>query len=486
MRRHFLSSFGMALLLLSSPSRGQDVDLPERLFGSGERAYAAKSYSEALDTWKQLLQLSPRSPQAAWALLRMAHHHASVEHRPEVALPLLDQLRKDHLGSPAAPEGLLLRGMLLAQAAKRPQDLREAMAEFNRVADLFPQSPEALVAKTQLGQAFLDQGQPGKALPLFLDPVQADPTDPRAAAGFLGAATALERIGEVDAALLMFQKLRELHPRSAEAQEAHWRMLVLVRHRLQRAPLKSQGAWPQGRSRWLKTPTLLALGAQGEVFIYQDGLDLVSRLAGGQLENSGPSGKHAKALVLGSGGPPPLLIPKMGVVRADGTTLALPNLMLPSGGFMDRWGTLWIGDAKSPSLTLVSADGQTRSLTAPAAAGLAPLPSGGAVVASDANRTLLFLDATGATRLSVPYGKDLPAPFKSVIALTSDPLGHVAALVEGGDFEGVVVWGPEGALLRRATYKELGISGRFRAILLDRQGGLILADRTNDLLIRIE
>jgi hypothetical protein len=59
-------------------------------------------------------------------------------------------------------------------------------------------------------------------------------------------------------------------------------------------------------------------------------------------------------------------------------------------------------------------------------------------------------------------------------------------LVEGGDFEGVVLWGPDGALLRRATFKELGISGGFRAIALDRQGGIILADRTNDLLIRIE
>lgn len=486
MRRHLLSSFGMALLLLSSPSRAQDVDLPERLFGSGERAYAAKSFPEALETWKQLLQLAPRSPQAAWALLRMAHHVAAVEHRPEAALSLLDQLRKDHLGSPAAPEGLLLRGKLLAQGARRPQDLREAMAEFNRVADLFPKSPEALVAKTQLGQAFLDQDQPTKALPLFLEPVQADPTDPKAAAGFFGAATALERIGEVHAALLLFQKLRELHPKSPEAQEAQWRTAVLVRHRLQRAPLKSQGTWPQGRSRWLKTPTLLAMGAQGELFIYQDGLDLVSRLAAGHLETSGPSGKNAKALVLGSGGPPPLLIPKIGVVHADGTTLALPNLVQPSGGFLDRWGTLWIGDAKSPSLTLVSAEGQTRSLAAPAATALAPLPSGGAVVAADANRALLFLDATGATRQSVPYGKDLPASFKSVIAMTSDPLGHVAALVEGGDFEGVVVWGPDGALLRRATYKELGISGRFRAIALDRQGGLILADRTNDLLIRID
>ena len=486
MRPRPLSSFWMALLLISSFSRAQDIDLPGRLFASGERAYASKAYAEAVDSWKQVVQLAPQSPQAAWALLRMARHLDDVDHNPEAALALLDRLRQDHLASPAAPEALLLRGTLLARGAKRPQDLPEAMAEFNRVVDLFPQSPDALQAKVQLGQAHLDLDQPLMALPLFLEPLQADPAHPSAAPAFFGAAAALDRLGDLQGALLLFQRLRDLHPTAPEAVEAQWRMALLVRHRIQRPPLKSQGSWPQGRTRWLKTPTLLATGAQGELFIYQDGLDQVSRLSGPNLEASGPPGKNAKAMVMGPAGSPWLLIPKMGVVKGVGATLPLPNLLQPTGGFVDRWGTLWMGDAKTPSLTLMAADGTTRSLPSPAASGLAPLPSGGGVVASDANRSLLFLDATGLTRVNVPYGKDLPAPFKSVMALASDPLGHVAALVEDGDFEGVVLWGPDGTLLRRATYKELGISGRFRALALDRQGGIILADRTNDLLVRIE
>ena len=153
---------------------------------------------------------------------------------------------------------------------------------------------------------------------------------------------------------------------------------------------------------------------------------------------------------------------------------------------MDRWGTLWVGDAKAPNLTLVTPEGNSRSLPSPAASALVPLPSGGVAVASDANRSLLFLDGDGQTRVNVPYGKGLPSNFKFVLALTSDPMGHVAALVEGGDFEGLVIWGPDGTLLRWATYKALGISGRFRAVALDRQGGVILADRSNDLLVRVE
>jgi len=58
------------------------------------------------------------------------------------------------------------------------------------------------------------------------------------------------------------------------------------------------------------------------------------------------------------------------------------------------------------------------------------------------------------------------------------------AIVDG-DFEGVALWGPNGALLRFATFKALGLNGKFRAVTLDRQGGIILADRSNDLLIRL-
>jgi hypothetical protein len=108
------------------------------------------------------------------------------------------------------------------------------------------------------------------------------------------------------------------------------------------------------------------------------------------------------------------------------------------------------------------------------------------VIAADADRKLLFLDADGQPRTEVPYGRDLPAPFRYVIALASDGAGHVAALVEGGDYgEGVVILGPQGTVLRQATFKNLGIAGRITSLAFDRSGGLILCDRRNDLLFRL-
>jgi hypothetical protein len=105
-------------------------------------------------------------------------------------------------------------------------------------------------------------------------------------------------------------------------------------------------------------------------------------------------------------------------------------------------------------------------------------------VASDADRKLFFLDSDGQPRTILPYGKDLP--FRTVTALASDGAGQVALLVDGGDFgEGVLILGPDGALLRQATFKALGITGRITSLALDHSGGIILCDRRNDLLIRL-
>lgn len=475
-----------ATLLGLGSAQAQDGDLAEKLYRSGERAYATKAFAEALETWGQLVSQAPKSPQAPLALVRMARHKLEVDKAPDAAMPLLDKVRTEYLQSPAAREALLLRAAILARRAKRPQDLKEAVAEFNRVLDLFPDSPEAAEAQAQIGRALLDQGQTQKAYAAFAEAAHRDPDAPVTPKALLALGETEDLLGNLEGCLAMLQQVVDRYPGTPEAAEARWRLAVRVRHRLQRPPLKSQGSWPAGRVKWLKTPTLLAQNAAGDLFIFQDDLDQASRLTATGLEPAGAQGKNAKALAVGADGLPWPLVAKSGAVRPDGSVLAFPSVAQPSGAFVDRWGSLWVGDARTAGLTVVAADGTTHAVASPVASALAPLPDGGAVLASDANRSLLFLNPAGQTRIQVPYGKDLPAPFRNVLALATDPVGHVVALVEGGDFEGIVLWGPDGALLRQASYKALGISGRFRAVALDHQGGILLADRSNDLLIRVE
>ncbi len=479
-----IRSASLALAVVVALS-AQDGDLAERLFHSGERAYAAKSYPEALETWGQLLQQAPQSTFAARALLRMAQHQMSVEQKPEAALPILERLKTEHIKTPWAAEALLMRGQILASQARKVQDLREAIGEFNRVVDLFPDHPAVQSARYHLGLAAKLQGQWARALQHFTEVIRLDPTSSVAPQAQFQAAELLDVMGDLQGCLRLLQGVRNRFPQSPEALEAEWRIAVRVKHRLQRPPLISTGPWPQGKVKWLKTPTLLAMGPLGEPCIYQDDLDQAFILRGTELAPLGAPSKSAKAMTLNPAGTPWLVSAKTGITSVQGVAPILsPSLPAPTGAFLDGWQNLWVSDAKTPAITLVAADGTSRTLPSPAAAAMAPLPTGGAVVASDANRSLLFLDATAQPRLTVPYGKDLPDPFKYVLALCTDPTGNVAAIVDG-DFEGVVVWGPDGALLRQATFKALGLNGKYRAIALDRQGGILLADRSNDLLIRL-
>ncbi|HJU83983.1 MAG TPA: hypothetical protein VJ600_07210, partial [Holophagaceae bacterium] len=110
----------------------QDTDLAEKLYRSGERAYAAKSYKEAVDTWNQLLGSAPRSGYAPQAALRIARHLWEVDGKADAAMPYLDRLKTDYLQTPWAAQGLLLRGTILASKARKPDELKDAVAEFNR------------------------------------------------------------------------------------------------------------------------------------------------------------------------------------------------------------------------------------------------------------------------------------------------------------------------------------------------------------------
>lgn len=476
----------IAFLILALALPGQEPDLAERLFRSGERAYSARSQAEALDTWNQLLQQAPASPFAAQALLRMARHFAEAEKKPEAALPLLDRIKAEHMATPWAAEALLMRGRIMAARAVKPADLREAVAEFHRMVDLFPAHAAVPEARLQLGLAAMRQAEWDRAMLHFSEVLRLDPATPAAARAWLQMAECLDRTGDLEGCLRMLQGLGGAHPGRAEAAEAAWRLALRVKHRLVRPAFRSTGAWPAGRQKWLKTPTLLAVGPDGSLFIHQSDLDRAFRLAGGELVPAGGVARDARALVVGPGNQP-WAVTRAGIVREEGQApLPLPEgAANPVGACRDAWGNLWVADGKAGILTVLAPDGTTRALPSPAAAALAALPSGGAVLASDANRSLLFLDGEGQTRFTVPYGKDLPAAFTSVLSLCSDPAGHVAALVDG-TFEGVVLWGPDGTLLRHATLEGLGLKGRFRAIALDRDGGVILADRTNDLLIRLD
>ena len=477
----------IALALASAlPALAQNSDLAERLFRSGERAFAAKSYQEAMDTWGQLVQTAPKSDYTPEALLRMAQYQAGIAGKPEAALPLLDKLKSDYLASRWAAPGLLLRGQILAAKAKGPGDLKEAVAEFNRVLDLFPASAAAPRALLELGRAALASGDPNRALGYLTEAYRAHPDAAVAPAAMLEAAQAMDARGDLEGALRLLERVKLAAPESDAAKEASWRITALANLRLIRTGFKVEGAWPKGQAKWLHTPTLLAMDDKGQVLIYQKDLSQVFVVDGVTAKPIGLSGSDAVAILRGTGGQPWLLT-EGGLTLPSAAPAPLAGLTHIKGAALDRWGRIWIGDSRTPGLTL-----QTPGTAAPTTLPGTPLDAlvgtrDGMAGATDLGHKVIYFDANGRTRKEIPYGLGLGAPYRECLALAADPLGDIAVLTSGGEFgEGVAVYGPDGALLRQTRFKDLGLTGHFVSLILDRSGGVILADRRNDTLIRLD
>ena len=465
--------------------QAQDADLAERLYRSGERAYAAKAYQEALDTWTQLAQTAPKSDYTPQALLQMAQYQAQVARQPDKAMPLLDRLKADYLATRWAAPALLLRGQLLAAKAKGPEDLREAIAEFNRVLDLFPASAAAPQALLELGRAALASGDANRALGFLTEAYRAHPDAEVAPAAMLEAAQAMDARGDLEGALRLLERVKLAAPDSPEAKEAAWRLTALVRLRLLKPPLKLDGPWPKGQVKWLHTPTVLTLGADGQALVYQKDLGGAFAIAGTEAKPLPLLGADAVAFVAGAEGQPWLLTEE-GLVKPNAGPTPTMGLTHLRGAVLDRWGRLWAADSRTPGLMILSPDGKANALQGLPLDGLVATRDGMAG-ASDQGRKLLLLSADGKVRKEIPYGFGLGAPYKECVALAADPLGDLAVLTSGGDFgEGVAVYGPDGTLLRQARFTDLGLSGRFVSCFIDRSGGVVLADRRNDTLIRLD
>ena len=244
--RRFAIAFALVSISVCS-LLAQDVDISEKLYLSGERAYHARSYPEAFETWNQLLQASPKSSFAAQALIRMARYHIEVEKKTESALPFIERLKTEHIKSPIAAEAMLMRGEILAQRARKPADMKEAIAEFNRVVDLYTDNPAVAGARYQLGLAFQGQSSWGRALQSFLEAYRLDPLSAFAPKALLQAAEVLDIRGDLKGCLRLLERIRERSPNSFEAKEAAWRIAVRVKWRMQKTPLKSEGIWPAGQ-----------------------------------------------------------------------------------------------------------------------------------------------------------------------------------------------------------------------------------------------
>jgi tetratricopeptide (TPR) repeat protein len=135
---------------------------------------------------------------------------------PEMALHELEKT------GPAAPEVLLLRGLLL-EAAGRPDQAAAVLAEAGKETSPGPAVLTAAVVKTFLGRLLAERGRLEEALGLYREALAAD-----ASLGLarLGLAEGLTRLGQEGEALEEYRRFLADNPEDPEALAAAGRLYL--------------------------------------------------------------------------------------------------------------------------------------------------------------------------------------------------------------------------------------------------------------------
>jgi TolA-binding protein len=211
-------------------SQTSDEDVARRQLESG-RAFARQgNYAEALKDFRAVADNHASSSVADDALLEIARYYLDVAGDTKEAAAAVDGILKKYATSNSAPEAYVMAGRLALARGRLAADLDAALANFDRVPRLFPNSDAVPRALSLAGDTLWYAGRFGDAL-ANLGRVEVEyPASAAAASAYLGEGKALVSLGDPISAMEELQLVRNLWPNTPAAAIALARTTLL--HRL--------------------------------------------------------------------------------------------------------------------------------------------------------------------------------------------------------------------------------------------------------------
>jgi TolA-binding protein len=217
-------SLGIALALLmgasSAGAQSRSDDQARRLLEDGRADLANGRVRQGLDALQTIVTGFPNSVYADDALLEIGRYTEDVEKNPAKARELYDQIAKKYPQSDAAPGAYLQMGRIAYSTAASQGALDDALANFQRVIRLYPESafvPHALVASAAV---FRRAARYDAAIDSARRAVLDHPSSDIAPEGQFELAFSLATAGDVAAGMEEFQRVRTLYPGTPLAERA--------------------------------------------------------------------------------------------------------------------------------------------------------------------------------------------------------------------------------------------------------------------------
>ena len=145
----------LALFTLVSPVLAQESaeEQAQRLLAEGRSYRDQGKPKQALENFNIVIASFPGTGAVGTALLEIGRYRMEVDRDDAAARQAFELVSREHAQSEAAPGAYHYLGLLTLQAATTPAQLDEALAQFTRVATLYPRSdwvPRSLQASAMV------------------------------------------------------------------------------------------------------------------------------------------------------------------------------------------------------------------------------------------------------------------------------------------------------------------------------------------------
>lgn len=214
----------------ASAQAGSDEDVARRQLESGRAFVRQGNYTEALKDFRAVADTHGQTSVADNALLEIARYYLDVIGDAKEATAAVDAILKTYPTSDSAPDAYVMAGRLALAKGRTPADLDAALANFERVARLFPASdavPRSLVFSAE---AHWYAGRSDVALGNLMRVAFEYPRDSAAADAHLAAGRILLSQGDPVSAMEELQQVRNGWPDTPAAATALARLSIV--HRL--------------------------------------------------------------------------------------------------------------------------------------------------------------------------------------------------------------------------------------------------------------
>lgn len=219
-----------ALLVLPGTALSQGTaDIAKRTLDSGIAFYQSGDYKQALQDFMTVINSYSDSEWVDEALLHIARYHYEVENDLEKSREYLLRIQRDFAGSNSTPGAYFYLGQILFASADNVEQLRDGLANFERVSRLFPDSDvadQALFAASRVLTALQEYDPALEKLQLIL--MEHSESSLRKEAQYLVGEAYMFK-DNIQQAMVEFQQVRNDYPDSPIAEKALDRLTMLYR-----------------------------------------------------------------------------------------------------------------------------------------------------------------------------------------------------------------------------------------------------------------